>query len=81
MRSLVAHRGPYFWKSFGADLESNGNFNIPAQGGGSAYGDFKNDINDYLGSVGQPAVVNEMTQNYWNTYTQAIINAAPPQQP
>jgi hypothetical protein len=29
--------------------------------------------------VGQPGVINDMTQNYWNTYTQAIINAAPPQ--
>ena len=38
----------------------------------------RNDINNYLGSVGRPGVINDMTQNYWNTYTQAIINATPP---
>ena len=84
MAQTLAHAGagdPYFLEVIRGHLDSNGNFNIPAQGGGSAYGDFKNDINDYLGSVGQPGVVNDMTQNYWNTYTQAIINAAPPQQP
>jgi hypothetical protein len=51
------------------------------QGGRSDYGDFQNDIGNYLSSVGRPGVINDMTQNYWNTYTQAIINATPPQQP
>jgi hypothetical protein len=84
MAQTLAHAGvgdPHFLEVIRGHLDSNGNFNIPAQGGGSAYGDFKNDINDYLGSVDQPGVINDMTQNYWNTYTQAIINAAPPQQP
>jgi hypothetical protein len=69
---------PYFLQVVRGHLDSNGNFNIPVQQGGPEYGDFKNDINNYLGSVGRPGAINEMTQNYWNTYTQAIINAAPP---
>jgi hypothetical protein len=72
---------PHFLDVVRSHLDSNGHFIIPPQDGKPDYRQFKNDINDYLGSVGQPGVINDMTQNYWNTYTQAIINAAPPQQP
>jgi hypothetical protein len=84
MAQTLAQAGagdPHFLEVVRSHLDANGNFNIPAQGGGSAYGDFQNDIGNYLGSVGRPGVINDMTQNYWNTYTQAIINATPPQQP
>jgi hypothetical protein len=83
MAQTLAHAGvgdPYFLEVVRSHLDSNGNFNIPVQGGRSDYGDFQNDISNYLSSVGRPGVINDMTQNYWNTYTQAIINATPPQQ-
>jgi hypothetical protein len=72
---------PHFLEVVQNHVDEKGHFIIPREDGTTAYGDFKNDIQNYLGSVGQPGVINDMTQNYWNTYTQAIINAAPPQQP
>jgi len=84
MAQTLAQSGvgdPHFLEVVRSHLDSNGDFIIPPQDGKPDYRYFKNDINDYLGSVGQPGVINDMTQNYWNTYTQAIINAAPPQQP
>ncbi|MDT5208270.1 MAG: hypothetical protein QOF67_685 [Mycobacterium sp.] len=83
MAQTLAQAGagdPHFLEIVRSHLDSNGNFIIPPQEGKPDYGYFKNDINNYLGSVGQPGVINDMTQNYWNTYTQAIINATPPQQ-
>ena len=84
MAQTLAQAGvgdPHFLEVVRSHLDSNGNFNIPVQGGRSDYGNFQNDISNYLGSVGRPGVINDMTQNYWNTYTQAIINATPPHQP
>ncbi|MDT5162269.1 MAG: hypothetical protein QOC90_2579 [Mycobacterium sp.] len=84
MAQTLAQAGvgdPHFLEVVWSHLDSNGNFNIPREQGGPAYGDFQNDIGNYLGSVGRPGVINDMTQNYWNTYTQAIINATPPHQP
>ncbi|OBF40762.1 hypothetical protein A5724_06775 [Mycobacterium sp. ACS1612] len=84
MAQTLAHAGvgdPHFLEVVRGHLDANGHFVIPDQDGTSAYGNFKNQINNYLSSVGQPGAVNDMTQNYWNTYTQAIINAAPPRQP
>ena len=81
MAETLAQTGtgdPHFLEVVRSHLDSNGHFMIPSQDGGPAYGNFQNDINNYLGSVGRPGVINDMTQNYWNTYTQAIINATPP---
>ena len=72
---------PQFLEVVRSHLDSNGEFDIPKEDGRPDYGNFKDDIKDYLGSVGQPGVINDMTQNYWNTYMQAIINATPPEQP
>jgi len=72
---------PHFLDAVRSHLDANGNFIIPDEDGTPTYGNFKNDINNYLGSVDQPGVINDMTQNYWNTYTQAIINATLPEQP
>ncbi len=83
MAQTLAQAGagdPHFLEVVRSHLDSNGDFIIPPQEGKPDYGYFKNDINNYLGSVGQPGVINDMTQNYWNTYTQAIINATPPQE-
>jgi len=84
MAQTLAQAGvgdPHFLEVVRGHLDANGHFNIPREDGTPDYRYFKNDINNYLASVGQPGVINDMTQNYWNTYTQAIINAAPPQQP
>jgi EspA-like secreted protein len=84
MAQTLAQAGvgdPHFLEAVRSHLDSNGDFIIPKQEGGPAYGEFQNAINNYLNSVGRPGVINDMTQNYWNTYTQAIINATPPQQP
>jgi uncharacterized protein YukE len=70
---------PHFLEIVRSHLDSTGNFIIPPEDGRRDYGNFKDDINDYLGSVGRPGVINDMTQNYWNTYMQAIINATPPE--
>ncbi len=84
MAQTLAAQGagdPHFLEVVRSHLDSNGNFIIPPEDGRPDYGNFKDDINDYLGSVGRPGVINDMTQNYWNTYMQAIINATPPEQP
>ena len=82
-QALVAEGAgdPHFLEVVRSHLDSNGDFKIPDEDGTTTYGDFKDDINDYLGSVGRPGVINDMTQNYWNTYMQAIINATPPEEP
>jgi hypothetical protein len=72
---------PHFLEVVRGHLDVNGHFIIPIEDGTPKYRDFQNNIDDYLGSVGQPGVINDMTQKYWNSYTQAIINASPPQQP
>jgi hypothetical protein len=84
MAQTLAQSGvgdPHFLEVVRSHLDANGNFVIPDEDGKPDYRYFKNDINNYLGSVGHPGVINDMTQNYWNAYTQAIINATPPQQP
>lgn len=78
--ALAGAGDPHFLEAVRSHLDSHGNFIVPRQDGTADYGNFQNDINSYLRSVGQPGVIDSMTQNYWNSYTQAIINAVPPQE-